>query len=350
MVLNKPCIIHLSHGTSFCSAAPRQSIAAVASVNGQVTLLQPADGKGNVRLSKLGFGELRGISVHPTKPLVAATEETGTLLVRDLDGSDRFILDPPKLHARGSEHPGFHNCLFDVGGEYLWCVNRVNEDQFEVQLRRATDASIVSNVTVQDPFPGGSWAVLFPAGRSETAALWLSTGQTDTQVYWLAYSDADGLRCDDQPNLEWSFHPVFSPDGQEFLVPTGLDGLSRYRWSKNRWGQNLRCPGQPNDGFSYFLTYLNNTYALVGTHYGRAYLVQSKTMRIVDEVIIEGHELTVWDGPQVSRKEKSFNTDLSGFWRIGDTIAFAFPAPRQGKHQDGDDLLLFDIDAILARI
>jgi hypothetical protein len=348
VIVRNPRILRLEHGVTFLASAPAQSVAAAASQSGDITLWRPGCATGPVELYRFRFARLLGISVHLTQPILAVVEETGVLSIHTFDAHARFRLDPSEPNDGNSSQPGFHDCMFDGNGEHLWCTNRVSETDIEIQLRRVGDMCIETATVLADVFHGGGWATLHPSGARDAAVLWLSNGQGESQVYWLTNSPGDGLRCEDEPNVENYSPPVFSPSGEEFLT-VGLEGLCRYRWSKQNWGQSLRCPGQPTDAFAHSLAYLDETRALAGTHEGRVYLIDAKRMRVLDEVICESHKLQTRDSQLADVKDKVFGTDLSSCVRIGNCIAFAFAAREGSEYQQRDDLLVVDVETILNR-
>ena len=348
MILNRTKLVHLPHRVHFLRAAVQQSIAVAAAPEGQMTIWQLGKSIEKLPPVTLESQGLQGISLHPSRPMLALVDGKGKLIVHGLDGRRLLAAKPPKLHNGAPKGfvGGFHDCLFDKSGDHLWCSSPISEQEVEIQLRSTGDWSMAATVVVKDPY-GDSHIYVFQAGQANATAIWLNAGQNGQQVYWVTKS-ADGLHCDEEPNVENSYWPVFSPAGDEFLVSTTYDGLSRYRMPTRRWGKNCRCPDRSTDWFGNSLAYLDQNCAIIGTSNGRVFLVDVKTMRIIDEVIIEGYEPKTAEERYGLVGEKTLCTGITFFSRLGDDIALVSPSSRGGHTcEDRDDLIMVPVDSIL---
>jgi hypothetical protein len=297
-----------------------------------------------LRLSALG--EIAAISPHPTRPLLAVIERgSGKLLVLGFDGSLMFEEAAPRLPEISPD------CQFDVSGTYLLCAANVSKDRVEVQLRETERWSVVSRAVVADPF-GQSHASFHPTARSDTWSLWIAAGQDGHCVYWVM-RDGSSLRATIEPCLENSLPPVFSPSGDEFLtIDEPGSPLERYRYPPAELLGVCECP-YAEDEFGTSLCYLDNSRALARSIKGRIAVVDTPSMRVVEELAIEDHEPRPAEEyyPRLAG-DKSLCSDISYFERMGDYLIVVHPLRHPlepGPDEGRDGMLCFPVGYVLER-
>ena len=128
--------------------------------------------------------------------------------------------------------------------------------------------------------------------------------------------------------------PVFAPSGREFLVIDFTYGaVQRYRYPVV---QPAGVCESPFGAFHVSLCYLDDTRALAGSLNGRMAVLDTPTMRVVNELIIEGHEPRPLDEyyPRLAG-DRELCTDISDFWRLGDYLIFFHADDRARASSDG---------------
>jgi hypothetical protein len=305
------------------------------------------------------------LSAHPSLPLLAEIElqwgkpGQGKLRLLRFDGSVAFEIPSPPLREGSpkSVTPGYTDCRFDDSGR-LWCAARISADEIEVQLREADSWSIVSRTIVEDPL-GEASAMFFPTPDQGIFSLSLSEGGGGSCVYWGA-RDGVRTRFSLEPGLCDPTPPVFAPSGREFLVIHFVGGeVQRYRYPVVQPAGVCESPFGVDDPFHVSLCYLNDTRALAGSLNGRIALLDTQTMRVVDEVTIEGHEpRPVEEYHPNLAGDRALCTDIATFERLGDYLIFFHDtrAPSDGSgHAEGTDdaetkgMVCFPIGYVLDR-
>jgi hypothetical protein len=307
-------------------------------------------------------GKTGRVCPHPSKPLLALTNsETGRLTVIGFDGTTIFRQDAPALPAGSPEWmmAGYTDCRFDDRGNWLLCAARASEDHIEVQLRETEGWSIVDRIVVADPF-GGSAASFHPTARPDTWALWLAAGQDGQCTCWLT-RDGDSLGAAIESCLEDAIPPVSSPDGDAFLTIEVSGPLRRYRYPQVELLGSCDSPYGEDDLFGTSLCYLDSTRALAGSDNGRIAAVDTAAMRVVNEVIIEGHEPRPTEDyyyPQLVGDRRQC-TDISYFERSENhlIVVWKLHHPMERRRPDGsvsirfdewrDGMLCFPVDYVL---
>jgi hypothetical protein len=339
--------LELDHRAYYLRSAARQPLAAAASGEGRITLFQTAaDASSCLRC---GWESIKALSLHPSEPLVAVVGgPIGALRILHFDGSVVFEVPPPSIARASWEEPGFHDSGFTVEGEFLWCSAPLSRDSIEIQLRDTRTWSVLAKTMIADPF-GKSAALFFPSDKPELTALWLAAGQDGQQVYWLR-NGRDWCQCSIEPALRDTAPPAFPSSGSEFLV-VGADGaLRKHAYPSGAILGACKSPDSENDPFSEGLTYLSSVRALAQTNERRLFLIDIASMRILDEVGIDGHEPrpAEYYNPTL-RGERQLCTDIGEFVRIGDTLVFASRLDRgTGARERRDQLMFVPVDALLA--
>ena len=314
-------------------------------------------------------GKISTVCVHPSLPLLALIERgSRKLRLLSFDGSTAFEISAPPLREGSPEwmRSGYDHCLFDDSGRYLWCAARVSTDQVEVQLRETDGWSVVSRTLVDDPFgpssAGASSAMLLPTAEPGTLSLWFADGQGGACVHWVA---RDGVRvsCSPEPSLCDTTPPEFSPGGREFLVIDLYGAVRRFSYPVVEQFGICESPFGDDEPFRFSLCYLDNARALAVSLNGRIAVLDTPTMRVVNELTIEGHEPRPAEEyyPNLAG-DRNLCTDIGDVTRLGDYLIFGHAAaPPQGSApcrklnmEDQDDadtqgMLCFPISYILDR-
>jgi hypothetical protein len=262
---------------------------------------------------------------------------------------------------------GYDHCLFDESGRYLWCAASISTDQIEVQLREADGWTVVSRTLVDDPFgassAGASSAMLLPTAEPGTLSLWLADGHgCGACVYWVARNGVR-VRCSPEPSLRDTTPPEFSPSGREFLAINLFGTVQRFSCPVVELLGVCESPFGDDDPFRFSVCYLNDARALAVSLDGRIAVLDTPTMRVVNELIIEGHEPRPAEEyhPNLAG-DKNLCTDIGDVMRLGDYLIFGHAAdPPQGSvprrrlnTEDQDDtdtqgMLCFPISYVLDR-
>jgi hypothetical protein len=316
-------------------------------------------------------GKIATVSVHPSLPLLALIERgSRNLRLLRFDGSIAFEIPAPPLKEGSPEwmSGGYDHCLFDESGRYLWCAASVSTDQIELQLREADGWSVVSRTLVDDPFgassAGASSAMLLPTAEPGTLSLWLAEGHGGGAcLYWVA-RDGVSVRCSPEPSVCDTTPPEFSPSGREFLVIDLVGVVQRFSYPVVEQLGVCESPFGDDQPFRFSVCYLNNARALAVSLDGRIAVLDTSTMRVVNELIIEGHEPRPAEEhfyPHLAG-DRNLCTDIGDVTRLGDYLIFGHAvAPPQGsaplrklniEDQDDDDtqgMLCFPISYILDR-
>ena len=250
-------------------------------------------------------------------PLLAKQVE-GKLLLLRFDGSVAFEIPAPPLREGSPEWktPGYEDCRFDDSGHYLWCAARISDDEIEVQLRETDGWSVVSRTVVEDQL-GNASAVFFPMPDPATFSLYFTEPGGETCVYWAA-RDGIHTRFALEPNL-CDAPPVFAPSGREFLVIGYTYGtVQSYRYPVVQPAGICESPFGADDCFHGSLCYLDDTRALAGSLNGRMAVLDTPSMRVVNELTIESHEpRPVEEYYPTLTGDGELYTDIESFLRLG---------------------------------
>ncbi len=299
---------------------------------------------------------------HSSMPLLAEIVETrwgkpdqGKLLLRRFDGSIALDIPAPPLRE-GSlilEVAGYTDCQFDDRGRHLWCAARVSSDQIEVQLRETDGWSVVSRTLVEGGYDS---ALFFRTPDPGTLSLWFAEGEAC--VYWAA-RDGVHTRYAPEPSLYGTTPPEFSPSGREFLVIDSVyGGVQRYRFPVVQLLGACESPFGADEPFDVSLCYLTDTQALAGSLNGRIAVLDTPTMRVVNELTIEGHEpRPVEEYHPTLTGNGELCTDIASFARLGDYLIFwhgpGAPSSDGSRHvevgTETKGMLCFPVSYILDR-
>jgi hypothetical protein len=249
---------------------------------------------------------------------------------------------------------GYSDAQFDSNGTYLLCAAKRDAHHIEVQLREAEGCSVVNRVLVADSF-GGSNASFHPTALPDTWTLWVAAGQEGQCVYWLK-CEGGSLRVRLEPCLENTIPPAFSPGGDEYLTIETGGPLHRYRYPQTQLLGTCDSLYGEEDLFD-SVCYLDNARALARSVNGRIALIDTPTMRVVKDVIVEGHlPRPVEECYPKLAGDKQLCTDISYFVRIANHLIIIYPLRRPtNRGRDGtvkfeewrDALLCFPAEYVL---
>jgi hypothetical protein len=176
--------------------------------------------------------------------------------------------------------------------------------------------------------------------------LWLAAGQDGQQVFWLDI-DSSNVDCDEDADLQNTTPPAFSPTGNEFMVVDEQHRACRFRYPDVHLVKRCRSPC--DDPFDYPIQYLNTDIALARTRDGRHYALDVDTMRVIDEVVIKGHEpRPIEDLYPALVGSKQLATDILFFECVGHDVMFVHRSDK-GADLKGwkDSLVCFSIDDLI---
>lgn len=265
--------IDLEHRAYFLRGSTESSTIVAASEDGRVSLV---DFGSNSAMANRPTTKIRKISPHPKEsPFAYAESKTGALHVRTLPGELIAELEPPSLSddASRSMTQGFKDWHFDEGGDFLWLVAPVSDNECELSLVETKSWSVTQSVVLEDHFGQSSFSFHSKENPGHIS-LWVAGGQDGQEVYFLK-RDVIGFSFNRIEKLANCLPPVFSHDGSELLTVTESKSICRYGFpSINLLGPPC-ISSDKNDPFAESLCYLDSRYALVGTCEQRIFLIVS---------------------------------------------------------------------------
>ncbi len=319
--------IDLEHRANDLRGSLDGSIIIAASADGNVTLVDLD--KNTVRVHR-PLEKVKAVSPHPSEPLFALVDGvSGSLLIQSIDGKLITKIEPPLIKDGGSKSlsPGYLDCYFDEGGDALWLVAPLSDDECQLSLVETRGWSVTGCAVVEDRFGQSSFS-FHSTGKPGFVSLWIAAGQDGQEVYLLK-QDGFGLSFKRLEELTNCIPPTFSQNGTELLVVTEDFSISRYAFPSMKQLGSPCLSGDDDNPFAESLCYLDNQYALAGTGEHRIFLIDTATMRIEDEIAIEGHEpKPIWEYYPALRKESGLGTDITWFTRLGNVIVFLFRRDR----------------------
>ena len=242
-----------------------------AATDGQVSVIGPSRSvEGNFCLKE----KLNGISLHPKGHQLAVVVEGGVRLV-NLRGETIDKMSGPVVDA-----------WFDSQSN-LWVASRASVGNgFEVAIHEGDNlARRLVHVNVEDPF--GDSHFVFPDSPVECPVpIWIAAGQNGQVVDWIEQQD-DELIVNTLDDFEQCSPPVVSPNGEEFLMPVGLNELVRFDLLSMEQMGTLQLP---TESLVTSCLYLDDIEALVTDESGLAYRVDVSEMAIVSQIEVAGHK------------------------------------------------------------
>ena len=332
--------IDLEHRAYFLRGSLGSSAIIAASEVGHVSLVEFGSNSATLQRPTM---KLRAISPHPTESLFAYAEgKTGGVLVSTLAGEQIAEIKAPSLVDGSSESltQGFADCYFDEGGEFLWLVAPVSEGECELSLVETKRWSVVQRESLEDQFGTSSFS-FHSTGNPGVISLWIAAGQDGQEVIWFKRKGRN-FSLEKVDGLTNCIPPVFAPDGSELLVVDEDNAICRYAFTgMKQLGSPLES-GDEDNPFAESLCYLDNQHALAGTGEGRVFLIDTKNLRIEEEVAIEGHEpRPIGEYYPKLKNERGLGTDITWFTKLGNVIVFVFRRDRGTELQGWTDSLLW---------
>jgi hypothetical protein len=342
MVLKPDGRIDLEHRSYFLGGVPGRSLVVVASAEGLLSILSPDLKEAH---SYRYPSKIMAVSPHPSDrrlAVIGGEGQNGSLFVQSLDGELFVEIVPPRVNEDTPSwiNSGIEDCHFDDSGAFLWLAAPLNTWEGEILLLETATWSLVARAVVEDPVGSSSWS-FHETGRPGLVTLWLAAGQDGQRVYWLR-RDGAGFSCTLEPRLVNTIPPIFSPDGEHFLVLDEEKGLCKY--DSNR-GEQISSPmnlEDEDDPFAESLAYLNARQVLASTNEGRIFLVDTDRMEIEDEVALEGHEpRPIGEYYPTLANDPGLCTDITGFAKLGRMIFFIYRRDRGTSTPGWKDTLLW---------
>ena len=320
MLLKPTAITDLSHRAYYLRGAPGRNTVVAAAGDGSVSTIEDFRLIHGTRVAD----RVSAISPHPKNATLAWIEgNPGKLAVLDPLGRRGFEIFPPSTQSGTWEfnQKGFEDCRFDESGERLWLAAHIGNDDVELSVVDGQTGTLISKSVVHDPF-GESSCSFHTTNWPGRLALWLAAGQDGQIVYWL-HASPDGFTWDQEVVLQNTTPPAFCADGSTFLVCDECGGIAQYDYATGRkLGPTVRSPDE--DGrFAESHCYLDSDRAIAATNEGRVFLIDTRRMAIVDEVVVEGHEpRPIHEYYPTLKDSDELATDISWFKRVNDSIAF----------------------------
>ena len=332
--------IDLEHRAEHLRGSTEGLVIFAASEDGHVSLVDL--GKNLIQVQRPS-AKLRAISPHPSGPLFAFVDGvSGSLEIQSFDGKKIAKIDPPRIKdgASRSITPGFVDCYFDEGGDVLWLVARLSNEECQLSLVDTKGWSITRSAGVEDRFGQSSFS-FHSTGKPGLVSLWIAAGQDGQEVHSLKQKGFS-FSFNRMDKLTNCIPPAFSQDGSELLVVTENYSICRYAFpSMKQLGPPL-LSGDEDNPFAESLCYLDSQHALAGTGEQRIFLVDTATMQIEDEIAIEGHEpRPIGEYYPTLAKERGLGTDITWFTRLGSVIVFVFRRDRGTGLKGWKDSLLW---------
>jgi hypothetical protein len=336
IVLLKPRTVDLEHRAYFLRSSAGAPFIVAGSTDGFVSVVDSQFGIGTTRVAP----QIRALSPHPFDSGVAWVNGKGTLMVqRSGDARQVEIAPPPTRPGTSTYIPdGFQDCFFDENGTQLWLVAHLGDEDVEVTLVDIQSWRATHKFVVPDPFQESSCS-FHSTNVPGRISMWMAAGQNGQQVFWLNSVD-DQVSCDQELKLENTTPPVFCSEGSHFLVSDECNQLCQYEFSTGRkLGASIKPVGADN-WFAESVCWLDNGRAIAATNEGRVYLIDTNRMRIVEEVVIEGHEPQPVSEYYPGLKGNELVTDILWFTQLAVGVAFVVRRDRGVGLEGWKDSLL----------
>jgi hypothetical protein len=334
--------IDLEHRSYFLGGSPGRSLVVSAAPEGLLSILSPDLSQAHPYRYP---AKILAISPHPSDrrlALIGGEGRLGSLFVHDPDAGRPVGIVPPRGREDAPSwiNSGIEDCRFDDSGAFLWLAVPLSTREGEIQLIETATWSLAARAVVADPVGWSAWS-FHGTGRPGLVILWLAAGQDGQRVYWLR-RDGAGFSCTFEPRLINTMPPIFSPDGEHFLVLDEEHNLGKY---ESNGGERVGSPlnlEDEDDPFAESLAYLNERQVLASTNEGRIFLVDTDRMELEDEVALEGHEpRPIGEYYPTLTHEAGWATDITVFARLGRMIFFTYRRDRGTSSPGWKDTLLW---------
>ncbi len=269
---------------------------------------------------KLGFKREFPCSVHPEKSCFSVIKGKQWLGVYDFTGN--------KL----KEISGTYECAaFSLEGN-LWLIERLGHEQLKLKIYDG-ELELLTTLDIEDSL-FDSHLFLTAVPKSNDMILELAAGQDGSSIILLTFEN-NLVEVKDMFPESCLSCPAFNEDGTKFLTLEFYDGIL-YHYSYPQ----LELLGE----FEYdmesevcgTIIYLNSESAIISYDY-RYFLLDIDSMKIVEEIIVEGHEPVATEKiyPNLEGDE-SLITDISDMRVVGDKVLANLISKSESK------MLVFD--------
>ncbi len=280
MLITPLAQLQLSHQVNLLEVTPDGKRIVVASSQDEILVLDE-----NFRtLFEYNIGySIDNLTVSPNGQILVCTNKNGQFLVIQIDG--KVLLDEINI---GCHEMHCNACLFSNDGSQLWNVVQIENNQVQIQYRETERWQVLKSAVLLN---GNSYNYfsLSPHPENKLLAAWEAAGQDGCWMYWIWKDDVE-IRVLEIPELENKIPPEFHPAGGEFLIIDDLARLCRYRFPDCHLIGTATLELEEEDYFGYYMCYLSDERAIVKSENFRLCIVDLDSMRVIDEVILQGHE------------------------------------------------------------
>ena len=321
MVVKGSKTVELAHRAFFIGSTPDGSIVLAASTEGNVSIIN-ADGK---VVEKLKTKPLADIGLHPEGKAFAVVErDSGSLQLKNLKGSLLAEIRAPELLPGSSRSVSraFENCFFSESGKSLLATAHIADDvvavqHFDLCSENGLKPALTNTLQVEDAFVGSSCSFYF--ADKNLFPLWIAAGQDGQRICWFTI-EQQRLKQVEMASPVDTAPPVFSPDG-EFFAVGGDDSVCI--WSLPLAKQIGCCAASDEeDAFAHSMCFVSEKHLIVATQSNRVFAIDASAQRVIDELVIAGHEPRPTSFYYPPLKDDELCTDISFFRPAGHGVVF----------------------------
>lgn len=231
---------------------------------------------------------IEDLSIHPSGEILAIKDKSSRLVVTQIDG--KLLFESININY---PHEYAWDCVFSADGTKLWEIGANADEQIQIQYREIENWQVLQQAIMPN-CSSCSYFTLTSHPESQVISVWEGTGQCESSIYFVWDEDCE-IRVLEAPHLDDPATPEFHPQGKEFLVKSDCNSqLHHYSFPY------LHLMGSTDfeieeDFFSYDYCYLSDNRAIAKSEEGRLFIIALDSMKIIDEVIIVGHELYAVD-------------------------------------------------------
>jgi WD40 repeat protein len=280
MLITPLAQLQLSHRANLLEATPDGTRIVVASYQGEILVLD----ENLITLFEYDIGyTIDNLTISPNGQNLACTNKNGQILVIRIDGN--VLLDETTSNC---QEMYCNECLFSNDGTQLWHVVELENNQVQIQYRETKQWQVLKRAVLLNGNSYNYFSLTYHP-ENKVLAVWEAAGQDGCWMYWVWDDDVE-IRVLEIPELENKISPEFHPAGGEFLVVDDLGRLCRYRFPDCHLMETAALKLEEEDDFAYYMCYLSDERAIVKSENSRLFIVDLDSMRVIDEVILKGHE------------------------------------------------------------
>jgi hypothetical protein len=241
----------------------------------------------------------------------------------------------------------FVSARYDARQATLWSISLTDDENRKLlEIRDANSFDVLATVLIDDPY-GESHFGLYPHPTVAGMVVWIAAAQDGQQCLW-AERTSDGILVRPLTAHSDTTPPAFHESGQEFLLITRDDRyrgilerisfpecrvLGSFAWPNT--GDEADDPlGLADNQIGYDVNYLSDHYALLQSENGRAVVVELATMRVVDELVIAGHEPIPTRQVYPTLNRDGVTGDLEGVYPLGGGMCATVHNPTHAHQPD----------------